>query len=299
MSPDLHRQAYVPAVLDELVAFCQGHPTTGHPPDLVHRLIGHLPADASAVMDIWQGGQRRLVGVVLDTLDNSDHAAIFDVLGWDGVGMTDTFWPTVLNIAEDRVRSGPRQLISFALSDVTRDLAPWLLARGYHLGFTSYGMATAEMPPPSIPELPQGWHWEDISPETVRTYYEAVCAAMGSVPGTNIAAYADFAPMALQARLLPRLLLDGDQVAGFFRVTLSGGDQSTGYISAIGRTPTYRGRGLGPLLLATAMNLLADHGARRYTLDVSATNAQALRLYERHGFRIVSDEPHFLCTLTP
>jgi ribosomal protein S18 acetylase RimI-like enzyme len=294
----MHVRPCVTAHLEDLVTFCRHHPTTGHPQDLVRRLIGHLPADDTAVLDVWQDGQRRLVGVVLDTLDNTDHAAIFDVLGWDGVGTVEAFWPEVFDLAEARVRSGPRHIISVALSERTMALGPWLSVRGYHLGFTSYGMATGDMDPPVKRDIPAGWRWEPISTDTVRAYYDAVVAAMGAVPGTNIASYDDFAPMAMQASLLPVLLWDGDHVAGFYRVVMANERQDSGYISAIGRTPAHRGRGLGPILLATAMNKLAELGARSYALDVSATNARALQLYEGHGFRIVSEEPHYLRTLT-
>jgi ribosomal protein S18 acetylase RimI-like enzyme len=168
------------------------------------------------------------------------------------------------------------------------------MARGYRLGFTIYGMATEPMAPPAEPNLPAGWRWQPLGPESVRSYFDAVCAAMGPVPGTNIAAYADFAPMALQASVLPSLLMDGDTLAGFFRITLAEDAADSGYILAIGRSPSYRGRGLGPILLRTAMARLHDQGAKRFTLDVAATNASALSLYERHGFRIVGEEPHYL-----
>jgi ribosomal protein S18 acetylase RimI-like enzyme len=288
------RRPYAPGGLDSLVDFCLTHPTTSHPPDLVRRLIGKLPADDDAVLDVWQDGRRRLVGVVLDTLDNTDQAAVFDVLGWDGAAVPDSFWGDVFDWAERRVLAGPRRIVSVACSDKTAALTPWLMARGYEPGFTIYGMATEPMTPPPAPAMPTGWRWLPLGPETVRAYYDAVCAAMGSVPGTNIAAYADFAPMALQASVLPSLLLDGDTVAGFFRITLAQDAADSGYILALGRLPAHRGQGLGPILLQTAMARLQDKGARRFTLDVAATNASALSLYERHGFRIVGEEPHYL-----
>jgi ribosomal protein S18 acetylase RimI-like enzyme len=299
MSLAFSRLTYSAERRDDLVAFCLQHSTTGHPPDLIRRLIGLLPADDSAVFDVHSTDDRCLVGVVLDTLDNRDNAAVFDVLGWTGQGTTTDLWPWVLDLAESRVRSGTRSTISFALCETTAALAPWLLERGYHLGFTCYGMATDPIAPPAVPPVPPGWRWETLDEGNVRAYYDAAMAAMGDVPGTNFASYADFVPMALQAAILPRLLYDGDRVAGFFRVSLTGATQDGGYISSIGRTPAYRGQQLGPLLLATAMTLLARHGARHYALDVSATNDRALALYERHGFHIVSHEPHYLRDLLP
>jgi putative acetyltransferase len=48
----------------------------------------------------------------------------------------------------------------------------------------------------------------------------------------------------------------------------------------------HRGQGLGHLLLTHA---LMDHAATR--VDVNEQNPQALRFYERHGFRVVGRSP--------
>lgn len=299
MNPVISRLPYTAEHLDALLAFCRDHGTTGHPPDLLRRLLGQLPADASAVLDVARDGRRALVAVVLDTLDNCDDAAVVDVLGWTGTGDTTAFWPWVLDQAEGRVRAGVRRTVSIGLPPRLADLGPWLTQRGYRLAYTMFSMATPDLAPPAVTDLPAGWHWETLDPTTVRAYYDAVVAAMAPVPGTNIAAYADFAPMALQAPILPRLLYDGTTVAGFYRVSLSGEAADIGYVSAIGRSPAYRGRQVGERLLTTAMATLATQGARRFALDVAATNARALALYERHGFRLVSQQPHYLRDLDP
>ena len=51
--------------------------------------------------------------------------------------------------------------------------------------------------------------------------------------------------------------------------------------------PQYRGRGLGSRLLADAESVLADQGAGVVALEAMATNVDARRFYERHGY-----EPH-------
>ena len=49
--------------------------------------------------------------------------------------------------------------------------------------------------------------------------------------------------------------------------------------------PPRRGCGIGAALLAASLEALATTGARRCLLEVRASNAPALALYERAGFR--------------
>jgi len=49
--------------------------------------------------------------------------------------------------------------------------------------------------------------------------------------------------------------------------------------------PDHRGRGVGTMLLERLFELTADDARRGYTLEVRVSNATAIRLYERLGFR--------------
>ena len=49
--------------------------------------------------------------------------------------------------------------------------------------------------------------------------------------------------------------------------------------------PDYRGRGVASALLDRLFELTAGEGRRGYTLEVRVSNEQAIRLYERMGFR--------------
>jgi len=49
--------------------------------------------------------------------------------------------------------------------------------------------------------------------------------------------------------------------------------------------PDHRGRGVGTMLLERLFALTADDARRGYTLEVRVSNATAIRLYERLGFR--------------
>jgi hypothetical protein len=64
-------------------------------------------------------------------------------------------------------------------------------------------------------------------------------------------------------------------------------DLRCGSIQNLGITPEHRGRGLGTLLLLTALNGFWQGGLRRAALEVTAQNGDAVRLYRRLGFRRV------------
>jgi [ribosomal protein S18]-alanine N-acetyltransferase len=61
-----------------------------------------------------------------------------------------------------------------------------------------------------------------------------------------------------------------------------------GEILTFGVLDEFRGRGLGTLLLRTALADLRDRGTRLIFLDVAETNAAARRLYEACGFRTIA-----------
>jgi GNAT superfamily N-acetyltransferase len=60
-----------------------------------------------------------------------------------------------------------------------------------------------------------------------------------------------------------------------------------GSVQNFGVAPEYRGRGLGTVLLLRCLEGFRQAGVGRVTLEVTAKNADALRLYQRVGFRRV------------
>ena len=58
-----------------------------------------------------------------------------------------------------------------------------------------------------------------------------------------------------------------------------------GSIQNIGVVPGHRGLGLGSVLIAQAVRSFAKQGLGRVTLEVTADNVRAVRLYQRLGFR--------------
>lgn len=61
--------------------------------------------------------------------------------------------------------------------------------------------------------------------------------------------------------------------------------EGVGAIQNVGVLPEYRGRGLGRLLVARALNGFREQGIERAYLEVTAENAMAVRLYRSIGFR--------------
>jgi ribosomal-protein-alanine acetyltransferase len=76
----------------------------------------------------------------------------------------------------------------------------------------------------------------------------------------------------------------GDRVVGYI-ITCIEGDAA--HVISIATDPEYRGRGIGKLLLCTALRLLAEGRVREVFLEVRVSNEVALKLYESAGFQLV------------
>ncbi len=67
-----------------------------------------------------------------------------------------------------------------------------------------------------------------------------------------------------------------------------------GHIAQLCVDPEMRGRGLGRELLRRSLCAFHDAGSRAVSLTVTAANREAVRLYERAGFRTVREFPAFV-----
>lgn len=63
------------------------------------------------------------------------------------------------------------------------------------------------------------------------------------------------------------------------------------YVNVLAVLPEHRGKGLGSLLLADAERRAHEVGARSLSLIVASENPNALRLYERVGYRALARRP--------
>jgi len=57
------------------------------------------------------------------------------------------------------------------------------------------------------------------------------------------------------------------------------------HVMNVAVAPEHRGRGIASMMLDRLFDLTADDARRGYTLEVRVSNATAIRLYERLGFR--------------
>ena len=63
-----------------------------------------------------------------------------------------------------------------------------------------------------------------------------------------------------------------------------------GWISFLYLIPEMRGKGYGAQALGRALMLFRSLGRHAIRLHVAASNEQAIRLYERHGFQVLTSE---------
>ena len=76
----------------------------------------------------------------------------------------------------------------------------------------------------------------------------------------------------------------GNRVLGFCKADISGAEGTVDYLIVL---KEYRGSGYGEALLDWALNVLRTGGAGRIEVRVVDGN-DAVRFYEKHGFRTVS-----------
>lgn len=76
----------------------------------------------------------------------------------------------------------------------------------------------------------------------------------------------------------------GERIAGFIGMWLV---VDEAHITNIAVSPDFRRQGVGEKLLLFALEMAAQNGARCAILEVRVSNARALNLYLKHGFRYV------------
>ena len=63
------------------------------------------------------------------------------------------------------------------------------------------------------------------------------------------------------------------------------------YLYSLRIRPQYRNKGIGGRMLQLVDDFLVTGGFTRVTLNVARDNLAAIRLYHRHGYKIVAEEP--------
>src|SRR3989344_1069741 len=86
------------------------------------------------------------------------------------------------------------------------------------------------------------------------------------------------------------VLLEGERVVGTAAVKRI--DDETAEIKRMYVLREYRGQGWGSKLLDTALAFCKEEGFKRAVLDTNEKQTDALRLYERRGFKVYKREEH-------
>jgi ribosomal protein S18 acetylase RimI-like enzyme len=143
-------------------------------------------------------------------------------------------------------------------------------------------------------ELPPGFFWLPWNPHLLEHHARVLCAgfagetdalvfsSLASLPGCRdlmsaITTLPGFCPAATWVAARSECCVGS--VQGIIDANGFGGVQNLGVVG------DHRGLGLGRALLLKALEGFAAAGARRAFLEVTATNAPAVRMYRRLGFR--------------
>jgi ribosomal protein S18 acetylase RimI-like enzyme len=65
----------------------------------------------------------------------------------------------------------------------------------------------------------------------------------------------------------------------------------TGYLYSFRVKPEYRNRGIGSSLIDRAEEILSERAFQRVLIGVAKINDGAQRLYERHGYHVIAEDP--------
>lgn len=292
------RQPFAASDADALAEFCvaQGGP---YDAGLVKQLLRELTSDAAGVVVLHDADGVALVATVIDRVRNGADAASLEMLGVRAPVPAGIFTRLVLEPAVAFARSGERRALHVALqpSRLPADGAEHALRdAGFERAYDTFEMRRpSSAPPPPTPDaLPPGWTWAQLDGARVDEAHTALVAMFRDAPATNIIPIEDFRTAVTSGAARWRALLDGDRIAGLVRAVPHG---DRGEVRILGRIPAYRGQGLGPRLLAEGLRVLADAGLREVDLHVEAANEEALDLYHRFGFKILTRTPVFALAL--
>jgi ribosomal protein S18 acetylase RimI-like enzyme len=153
-------------------------------------------------------------------------------------------------------------------------------------------------PMPDIPAPPPGLavapYAQDRDEAVRRAHCEAFADHWGSTPPDPLRWSRWFTGARAFQPQVSRLMLDGEEVAAYLLTYFWEADAAaTGvreaFVGQLGVRPAWRRRGIGGLLLATALRSYRAAGYERSVLTVDTENPTgALGLYERAGF-VVKD----------
>jgi ribosomal protein S18 acetylase RimI-like enzyme len=294
------RVPFAAADADGLVAFCvaNGSPFDGA---IARRLMLELTTGPEGVFVLAGDAGPALVAALFDRGENAAGAAMLEILGVGQAVPGEAFRELVIEPAIAFARAGVRRAVHVPLPHACAriDGAEAILRdAGFAPAYDSLTMrrpATAPPPPPAGP-LPDGWRWEALAGARVDAAHAALHEAFRDSPSFTLSPLPLFRPSVASGASRWRALLDGEELAGLVQVSAPPASHE---LRTVARRPAWRGRGLGPRLVAEGLRLLRDDGARDVELSVDAPNERAWALYHRFGFEIAARAPVFALALRP
>jgi ribosomal protein S18 acetylase RimI-like enzyme len=282
---------------DAVIAFCAAHGP--YDAGLLRRLLLELTSGPAGVLVIEDREGPALVATVVDRVNNSMDAANLETLGVRAPLTAEAFMALVIEPAVVFARGGERGALAVGLPAspmpaVGAEAA--LRAAGFAHAYDSFEMkrpASTAAPDASEP-LPAGWSWRTVDAALADEAHAALAEMFRGAPSTSHPPLDEFRRWIAAGASIWRALLADDRVAGLVQIALRG---AHGDVRIVGRMPEYRGRGLGPRLVAEGLRLLREGGAGEVDLTVEAGNDRALSLYRRFGFDVVSKTPVFTLRL--
>ncbi len=180
-----------------------------------------------------------------------------------------------------------------------------LLNEGYTPVRHGFSMVRSLAEPIVLTPLPPGLEVRPVPPQRYRTLWEADQEAFrdhwGFVPGTE----ADYRRWLNEPIFNPSLWqvawdASANQIAGAVQNFVNEKENEAyhrkrGYTEGIFVRRPWRGRGIASALICRNLRLLRERGMDEAALSVDSENPSgALRLYERHGFRVARREATFV-----
>ena len=284
----MHSAPFAPASVDAIVGFCVANGPYDAP--LLRRLMLALTSAPAGVLVVEDGGAPVLVAAVVDLTTNGADAANLELLGVRAPVAADVFARCVVEPALAFARGGARRALQVHLGPVAAGIADAegvLEVAGFAHAYDSFKMSrAADAPePPEPPLLAAGWRWETLHAERAPQAHAALVEIFRDAASTSTPPLAEFCQSLGSGANVWRVLLDGQRVAGLVRVAVH---RDHGEIRVVGRAPAYKGAGIGPRLISEALRLLRAEGAGGVSLEVEARNEDALALYRRFDFQVVT-----------
>jgi ribosomal protein S18 acetylase RimI-like enzyme len=199
-------------------------------------------------------------------------------------------------IAAGQTHSGPRTLMSF-IDDPDTGAVSLLTGRGYHKARTYFHMVRPDMEDIVVPPLPDGLEVRPITPDLLPRLWAAMAEAFADHFGGQDFSDPAFRRWSGDSDLDLSLLtvaFEGDEIAAGVQGQIVAEENALhgylrGWTDPIFTRRAWRRRGLAAALIGRCLTELRDRGMTSAQLGVDSQNPnQALTLYERHGFRVVT-----------